>query len=432
MKTRSIWIIMVVLSLIMAGCGGSSGADQVVPDEGEGSESIMEREQYPDISTENGIELAQGNEAFAFDLYRQLQSSEGNLFFSPYSISLALAMTYAGAEGETEQQMADVLHFTQLQEELHPAFNMLDQELASREEGPEGQDIEGFRLNVVNALWGQQGYDFLPEFLNTLSRNYGAGMNFVDYIGNSEAARQEINAWVEDQTENRIQELIGKGILDELTRLVLTNAVYFNASWMYPFNSGNTTEGDFLLLDGTQVTVPMMQQVSDFKYADTEGWQVVELPYVGGELSMLVLLPEDGQFSNLEASITPEILEKLIDDLAMRNIALKMPAFETTSSFDLSKKLQNMGMTDAFSEDADFSGMDGSEELFISAVLHKAFVSVDEAGTEAAAATAVVMSLKAAMDPPLEVTVDRPFLFMIRDNPTGTILFMGRILDPTN
>ncbi|MBN1267382.1 MAG: serpin family protein [Anaerolineales bacterium] len=431
MKTKTAWIILVVLAFCLADCSGPIGTTQPEPTVENRRESDMERDTVADVSADASEQLVQGNERFAFDLYKSLQSTEGNLFFSPYSISLALAMTYAGAEGDTAQQMAEVMHFSLPQADLHPAFNMLDLELASRGEGAQGRDGEGFRLHVVNALWGQQGYSYLTGFLDSLSRNYGAGMNFVDYAGDSEAARQEINAWVEGQTEDRIQELIGKGLLDELTRLVLTNAVYFNAAWMSPFDSGNTVDGGFNLLDNTQVPVPMMQQVADFRYAAKDGWQAVELPYIGGELSMLILLPDGDQLEQFEASLYPDVFEDMISRLSIRNIALKIPVFETSSAFSLSQTLQQMGMTDAFTEDADFSGMDGTRELFISAVLHKAFISVDESGTEAAAATAVVMSLKAVMDPPLEVSVDRPFLFLIRDNPTGTILFMGRILDPT-
>jgi serpin B len=375
-------------------------------------------------------ELALGNRAFAFDLYQILREEEGNLFFSPYSISLALAMTYGGARDGTEAQMAEALHFTLPQDRLHPAFDTLDQILASRGEGAEGKDGEGFRLNVVNALWGQEGYDFLPAFLDLLAENYGAGMRLVDFINSSEQARITINDWASDETEGRIQDLIPPGILNSLTRLVLTNAIYFNAAWAEPFEPKLTRDGPFYLIDGSEVTVPMMRQTTSLGYAEGEGYQAVELPYDGGELSMVILLPEAGGLAAFEDSLDAGQLDAIMDGLAYQQVALTLPKFEFDSDFSLSAALSRLGMPVAFSSDADFSGMTGNRELFIAEVLHKAFVSVDEAGTEAAAATAVMMQLTMAPESPPEVKVDHPFLFLIRDLETGTILFVGRVVDP--
>jgi serpin B len=340
-------------------------------------------------------------------------------------------MTYAGARGETAQQMADTLHFMLEQDKLHPAFNWLDTELASRGEGAQGKDGEGFRLNIVNAIWGQKDYEFLPTFLDVLAENYGAGLRLLDFITESENSRVTINDWVSDQTEGRIKNLIPPGAIDALTRLVLTNAIYFNAAWEHPFNEKMTADGSFYLLDGGQVTVPMMKQTESFGYTEGEGYQAVELPYDGNELSMVILLPEAGQFEAFEEGLQSQQVSDIISGLQSTEVALTVPKFEFDSDFSLKDTLAEMGMPIAFSGGADFSGMTGNPELAISEVLHKAFVSVDEAGTEAAAATAVIMRLTAVPgESSVNVTIDHPFIFLIRDIETGAILFVGRVLNP--
>jgi len=326
--------------------------------------------------------------------------------------------------------MADALHFTLPQDRLHPAFNSLDLALASRGDGAEGQDGEGFRLNIVNALWGQTGYKFLDAFLDTLAENYGAGLRLLDFASDPEASRGIINDWVSDQTEGRIEDLIPQGLINQLTRLVLTNAIYFNAAWAEPFEESQTKDGAFHLLDGSQVTVPMMWHSASYGYAAGEGYQAVELPYDGYELSMVILLPEAGGFERFEDSLDASQLDAILGSLGHQQVALTLPKFEFESEFGLADALMALGMVDAFSMDADFSGMDGTQELFVREVVHKAFVSVDEAGTEAAAATAVIMQLKGMATEPIQVTVDRPFLFLIRDLETGALLFVGRVLDP--
>jgi serpin B len=385
----------------------------------------------PEVGQGTVYELAEGNSAFALDLYQLLKGQEGNLFYSPYSISAALAMTYAGAEGETEEQMAETLHFTLPQDLLHPAYKLLDQILASRGQGAEGRDSEGFRLNIANALWGQEGAQFLASFLNVLAENYGAGLQFVDFAGDPEGARQVINDWVSDETEERIEELIPPDVLDAAIELVLTNAVYFNAAWAEPFEPDVTQDGAFYLLDGGEVVVPMMRQTASFAFASGEGYQAIELPYDGYELSMIILLPDEGGFAAFENSLNAGQLEATLEDLAYQQVALTMPRFEFESAFSLKDALAALGMPLAFSGDADFSGMTGSRDLFISEVLHKAYVGVDEEGTEAAAATAVTVAKSAAPSEPVEFTIDRPFLFLIRDVETGTVLFLGRVLDPS-
>jgi serpin B len=422
-------ILVIVLALVLL-LPVIASIQMAQPAVAEVLKSDKERITSPDVSPSEQALLVEGNSAFAFELYQALKGEEGNLFYSPYSISLALAMTYAGSRGETAQQMADTLQFLLEQERLHPAFNWLDAELATRGEGAAGKDGEGFRLNIVNAIWGQKDYEFLPAFLDVLAENYGAGLRILDFITETEASRLAINKWVYNQMEKRIKDLIPQGAIDALTRLVLTNAIYFNAAWKYLFDEKITADGPFYLLDGGQVTVPMMRQTKSFNYVEGEGYQAVELLYDGDELSMVILLPASGNFAAFEETLNAQQVSDIISGLQPTEVALTMPRFEFDSEFSLKDTLADMGMPIAFSGAADFSGMAGNRELYISDVVHKAFVAVDEAGTEAAAATAVIMKLTSVPEPPVEVTIDRPFIFLIRDIETGAILFVGRVLNP--
>ena len=391
--------------------------------------SERQRELSPPVSQATLSELSAGNRAFALDLYQAIQGQAGNLFYSPYSISVALAMTYAGARGDTAQQMADTLHFSLPQEQLHPAFNGLDLQLVGPAPGGAGSDTQSFTLNIANSLWGQQGYGFLPEFLDLLAENYGAGLRLLDFGSgeNREQARLTINQWISDQTQDRIKDLIPQGALTELTRLVLANAIYFKAEWEAQFLNG-TADGPFQLLDGEQVTVPMMSRRTVTPYLAGEGFQALELSYKGGHTSMVVLLPGPGQFTSFEGALDAERLAAILQGLQPQDVELFMPKFEYEMRLDLKPILAGMGMADPFDpRQADFSGMDGTRQLYISDVLHKAFVAVNEEGTEAAAATGVVVGITSL---PFTVRVDRPFVFLIRDVETDTILFMGRVLNP--
>jgi len=359
-----------------------------------------------------------------------LRGEEGNLFFSPYSISVALAMTYAGAAADTADQMASTLRFTLPQDRLHPAFNAYSLDLQDRAEA----ETEGtpFELSVANSLWGQQGLPFRMEFLDLLAQNYGAGMRLVDFASDPEAARLAINRWVGDETREKIQDLIPSGAIDTLTRLVLANAIYFKAAWLYPFEAEATTTEPFHLLDGSTVDVPMMHQNEPHGYAVREEYRALELPYETGNMSMLIILPDEGEFSSVEETLSLEMVRQLVDELTYGPVILSLPRFTYESAFSLKDALQHLGMSDAFDPDrANFSGMDGNRDLHIGSVLHKAFVSVDEQGTEAAAATAVIMQTTSALaDEPITFTVDRPFILLIRDGGTGSILFLGRVMDP--
>jgi serpin B len=416
--------MLITLSLVLplTGCTGTASAGLI--------ESDKERITSPDVSSTDESTLVDGNNAFAFDLLQELKSEDGNIFYSPYSISLALAMTYAGARGETATQMADTLHYNLSQDKLHPAFNYLDIELAKRGEGAKGKDDEGFRLNIVNAIWGQKDFTFLPEFLDTLAENYGAGLRLLDFIGETEKARVTINDWVSDETEARIQDLIPRGQLDAATRLVLTNAIYFNAAWQHQFEESLTSDSPFHLLNGQDITVPMMKQTESFGYTSGDGYQAVELQYDGGELSMVILLPDPGEYESFESQLTAQKTSEIISGLHYTQVALTMPKFEYESEFMMKDTLSRMGMPVAFGPEADFSGMTGVKSLYIDQVIHKAFVSVDESGTEAAAATAVDMKLTSMPAEPVKVTIDHPFIYFIRDIETGTVLFVGRIVNP--
>lgn len=372
--------------------------------------------------------VANGGNAFATDLYGRLRSKPGNLFFSPYSVSVALAMAYAGAEGQTGEQMAKVLRFPLPEAKLHPAFSMLQKRLSFKGEAP------AFQLRVANRLWGQKDFHFLPTFLKVTSDNYGAELGMVDFK-QAEAARKTINSWIEDQTDRKIQDLVAPGVLDASTRLVLTNAVYFKARWEHEFGESVTKEAPFHISGRQHIMVPLMHQQHRFRYGESGDVQVLELPYADdGFLSMLILLPKkiDG-LSDLEKRLTGENLQKWTADLKSRLVNVHLPKFKMTSEFELGDVLSSMGMSLAFSDKADFSGMSTEEQLYFSAVIHKAFVDVNEEGTEAAAATAVAIRAAAERprpEEPVEFRADHPFVFLIRDNRTDAVLFLGRLVNP--
>lgn len=424
MKKIALAILALVMVAGLAACAEPSGPGGVV-------QSEKPRVESPSVAQTDLEALVNGNNAFAFDLYQVLKKEDGNLFYSPYSISEALAMTYGGARSTTETAMKNALSFTLPQDRLHPTFNSLDLQLKQRGQDAKGKDDKGFRLNIVNAIWGQKDYTFLPAYLDLLGQNYGAGLRTLDFIKDTEASRVTINDWVAEQTEQRIKDLLPQGSISNLTRLVLTNAVYFNAAWLHPFNEGATQDGTFNLLGGGTVTVPMMRETESYGYAEGTDYQAVSLPYDGNELSMVVLLPQAGKFATFENALDAAMVKGITDKLAGQSVALTMPKFEYSSQFGLKDALSTLGMAEAFTPSADLSGMNGDRDLFIHDVLHKAFVSVDEEGTEAAAATGVIVGVTSAPASPIAVEIDRPFIYLIRDNATGSVIFIGRVLDPT-
>ncbi len=431
-KTLIMALVFGLATSVGYGCGSDNNNDKdPVTNPGEFVKSEKQRITDPLVAPTILDQLSSSNTGFAFDLH-QVLPRDVNSFYSPISISLALAMTYAGAKGNTATEMAQALHYDLPQAELHPAFNSLDLALASRGQGAQGKDGGKFRLNVINEIWGQEGVFLEPDFLDTLALNYGAGLRLMDFENQPEDCRLIINEWVEDQTEDRIKELLEKGDIDSNTWLVLTNAIYFNAAWAKNFNKNQTRAEPFTLNDGSTVEVQMMNKVRQMTYAKGADWEVVDMPYDGGELSMLLVLPAAGKLAQIEATLTGGDVEKMVDQLQVHEVTLAMPRFKVESKFELKDALKQLGMIDAFTGAADFSGINGGG-LFIGKVIHQSFVEVDEEGTEAAAATAVIMPPigMPPEDPKVTVRLDRPFLFLIRDRATGAVLFVGRIVDPT-
>ncbi len=370
---------------------------------------------------------AAGNATFAWDLYARLKGPEGNLFFSPYSISGCLAMTCAGARGETASQMVQTLHLSSDQAQLASAFGELQRQLNAIEQK------QGIELKVANGLWRQQGHPFLPAFLDVAMTTYEAKLEQVDFRTQAEPARQEVNNWVSQRTKGKITNLLQPGMVDPTTRLILVNAIYFKGQWAHPFNPTNTTHAPFSVTASHRVQAPLMHLKANFRYMEVEGAQLLELPYAGGDLSMVLLLPkESGGLTALEGLLNQQTLDNWLKRVLNLQVDVFLPKFKLTAQFSLARTLAQMGMRDAFSPAADFSGMDGARDLFISAVVHKAFVDVNEEGTEAAAATGTTMKLLAVRPQAIPTfRADHPFIFLIRDTHSGSILFLGRVLDPT-
>jgi serpin B len=373
--------------------------------------------------------VAEDNNRFAFDLYARLRTGQSdNLFCSPGSLSTALAMTYAGARGQTAEQMAQVLHFRLPHEKLHPAFGDL-----RRSWDVKGKE-RGIHLSVANRLWGQEGFHFQPGFLAATREHYGAELAQVDFARQTEQSRQRINAWVEEQTQRKIQDLIPPGVLDTLSRLVLTNAIYLKGEWSERFRKEATQAAPFHISARQQTEVPLMHRQDDFRYWAGDGLKALELPYGKGDVAMLVLLPDEVEgLSALEARLTTENLARWQSGLRKQEVRVYLPRFKLTSQFQLAGTLKAMGMTRAFTPgEADLSGMSSEAELYLSAVIHQAFVDVNEEGTEAAAATGIAVKAVAAIAEPAEFRADHPFVFLIWDNRTGSILFLGRLVNPAD
>ena len=375
-------------------------------------------------SEEGTQEVVDANNQFALELYTELsKNGKENIFYSPYSISAALAMTYEGAKGETKDEIKSVFHFPE-DSTLRPNFAKIYNDINKNE--------EDYELRTGNALWVQKDYPFLEDYINIVEKYYGGKVSNLDFVKETEKSRQTINSFIEEQTNGKIKDLIPKGVLDYLTRLVLTNAIYFKGTWQWEFNPKNTEEVDFKITPTDIVKVPMMYmkpEKAKFNYADLEDLQILELPYKGEKISMLILLPKD----NLE-DIQPLTIEKLKEWKSQTKEEtldeIYLPKFEFDTKYFMKEILSDMGMPTAFEMDADFSGMDGTKSLYIKEVIHQAYVKVDEKGTEAAAATGVVMELTSIM-PKNIFRADHPFIFIIQQNDTGNILFLGRVNDPT-
>jgi serpin B len=373
-------------------------------------------------------------DAFGFDLYRGVATGDpgADLVISPASIAIALAMARAGARGETADQMDAVLRALG-SDEGAAGINALDQALAARSGSFKGRDDASYDLDlrIANAPFAQNDTVFEPAFLDALASRFGAGVRLVDYKSDAEGARRQINGWVDDATEKRIPELLTPGIVDALTRLVLVNAIYLKAPWEAAFSPEATEAAPFTRPDGSSVDVPTMSLQEPLEYAKGPGWRAVELPYVGGSLAMTIVVPDD--MAAYEQRLEADSFAALTAALGPHEVDLTLPRFEIETKADLASLLGGLGMPLAFDPDrADFSGMTAQEQLFIAHVVHQANISIDEKGTEAAAATGVVMSTTAMPAEVIRMHVDRPFLFAVRDTPTGAILFLGRVLDPAS
>jgi serpin B len=377
----------------------------------------------PQVKTDKAA-VVKGNNEFAFDLYGKLRQEKGNLFLSPYSISTALAMTTTGARANTLAQMEKALRFPVEQDRLHPAFGALQRDTKAG---------KGYQLSVANALWCQVNYPILDGFLKANETYYGGKPTGVDFAGKTEEARRTINAWVEKRTQDKIKDLLKPGVLDPDTRVVLTNAIYFKGDWSVKFKKESTREEPFLLASGQKSKVPLMHQMGKFKYLDGGDFQALEMPYTGKELSLVAFLPKkvDG-LPDFEKQLTEANLAKWLAGMVEREVEVAFPKFKVEAEFLLNDVLSGMGMSDAFLPGAaDFSGVNGKKDLSITAVVHKAFVEVNEEGSEAAAATAVVVSSRSdSIERHPVFRADHPFLFLIRDNRTGSILFLGRLVEP--
>ena len=378
-------------------------------------------------STQQGVqEVINANNQFAFDLYSELDKSEqGNIFYSPYSISAALAMTYEGAKGHTADEMKSVFHFPE-NNVLRPNFAAIYNDI--------NQGNKSYELRTGNALWAQYDYQFLEDYTNRVEKYYGGKVANLDFKQETEKSRQTINSFIEEQTNNKIKDLIPAGVLSSMTRLVLTNAIYFKGTWEWEFDKSDTHDQDFKITPTNVVKTPMMYMDPDkarFNYADIGDLQILELPYKGEKISMLVLLPTEN-LDAIEPSLTAEKLNEYKAQMTETKLdSIYLPKFEFDTKYFMADTLSNLGMPTAFTwPGADFSGMDGTDDLYISSVIHQAYVKVDEKGTEAAAATAVVVGIKSAM-PRNEFRADHPFIFIIQEKETGNILFMGRVTDPT-
>jgi serpin B len=419
-------VLFCVPLLAFCSAAGTETDNPVAPDGIDflrSSKAYLSSVEVPDADRQG---LEQGNQAFALDLYREIAASaatDENLFLSPYSVSTVMAMTYAGARAETESQMASALHFDLAQDELHPAMNQLSQHFNALNE------LEDLELRTVNSIWLQDGYPVQDSYLDLLSQQYDTGVYLADFESDAESARQSINQWVSEQTEQRIEELFPESSISGMTALALTNAVYFSALWENRFDKERTEPGLFTLPDDDQVTVDMMQRTIDFSHSITPDWRAVELPYRDANLSMICILPNPGEFAEFEAELDRFRLLEIIDamDEPGGSLSLYIPKFSFESAIDLETAMQNLGMTDAFSvTSADFSGISG-DGLYVDAALHKTFIGIDEDGTVAAGATGEVL-VPMSINP--RIRLDRPFLFLIWDHDTRTVLFLGRLVRP--
>ena len=417
---RTLLLVPLALLSLLGGCTPNA------PAPGDLLKSSKSRitEAAPDADVAQAID---DTTRFAFDVYRKLPADE-NLAFSPWSVVTALSMTYPGARGATQAAFEQTLHLSLPAERYHRAMNTVDAALESRGQGASGKDGKPFRLRSNNQLFTQKGLPVLPEFLDVLAQEYGAGVRQLDFVTQPEPSRKKINEWISTNTEGLIPELLGPGTITPDTRLALVNTLYFNAAWKKPFEKEKTAAGNFTLPDGSTMSASMMAGESiELSYGKLDEVEVLELPYQGDEVSMVLLVPPAGKLALLEQGLDGVKLRAFLAATTSRTAAVRMPKFEARTQARLDEILKALGLGVAFSGDADFSGMTSEGGLAITGVVHEAVVKTDEAGTEAAAATAVIVGRTSL---PQYLEVNRPFVFVIRDRATGAALFLGRLSRP--
>lgn len=432
--------ILTVVAVLLAGCGsggepGTTNTSTTLAPESPGSTvpfqngELLSADAPRDVAAVTDADIAavtRGDAAFGLDLLKVTAGDE-NLMLSPYSIATALSMLYPGARGTTAEEIASVLHLEVSDDTMHAVRNAIEQALGA-EPAPAGPDDERepFTIRPANSAWGQGGYPFLDDYLEVLAADYGAGIRLLDFVNDPQGATDTINSWVEDTTESRIRDLIPEGAIDELTRLVLVNAIWFKANWADQFDPEMTTEDSFTLGGGEEIDVPTMHGSFLTEYASNDLFEAVRLPYAG-DAAMVIVLPKNGALADLIATIT-------VDDLDITwgsyQVDISVPSFEFDAEVSLKKALQELGMIQAFDPGgADLTGITAARELYVSDAFHKTFIAVDESGTEAAAATALTVGLT-AMPEAATFTADQPFLFWIEQSSTGEMLFLGQVTDP--
>jgi len=377
------------------------------------------------VQAQNTQTLVRGNNGFSLELYKKLDSKEKNIFFSPISITTAFAMVYLGAKNETAKEISKTLNYNMPADSTSMAFNELTKQMN------QSAETSKITLEIANMLWGQKGSKLLKSYLTNCKKYFGASLRELDFLGNSSGSADIINKWVSDKTNNKIKNLVNPALLKGAS-LVLTNAVYFYGNWDIKFKKDNTRKEKFYISEKNTFDTDMMHQTEKFNYGKFNNYAVLELPYKNKSMSMFILLPDKiNGLNEMEKNLSNDDLENSLNNLEKTKVNITLPKFKIEYSTGLSDILSKMGMTSAFGPKADFSGMTGSKGLFISSVIHKAFIDVNEEGTEAAAATAIIMTKSMPMpEKTKDFKADHPFMFMIRDNSSGCILFMGNLLKP--
>ena len=396
--------------------------------------AVVDNVKTSEFVSQQTLDLSSNNSDFAFNLYRNIEGTEGNICFSPYSISSALAMVYDGARDETRKEMGDVLNFTGLKETINEGFSLLNRFFEKT-----STDIPAdFRLYISNSLWLQTGTQILPQYLDQMAKYFKTGVHRVDFARQKETARREINYFVKEKTMGKIIDLIGPSDIPENTKMILVSSIYMRAKWQNLFDEANTKMLPFFVSSNKTVSTPTMNETGYYPYYKAENYSAVALPYIHPkenlpELEFLILLPHDNNgLNDIKKTLNAESFKNILSNFESEELHIYLPKFEFTKSFSLKSALIKMGMVQAFNSDANFEGINGSKDLQIGQVSHKAFISVDESGTEAAAATAVIMTMKAILNPkePITFRVDHPFMFVIYEKLTGSILFCGHVMNP--